>query len=216
MIKRILVLTLLALPLVLQAAAPGATQSNLVYLQNGSSLRISIETYQAREGWTPVIVSVAGAEVSAVMDVQGRVVHFVAGAEVSTPTNGQGRVAHARVKGLDKPILPLFTIELEKGRILLGREAHAIRIYEQNGVRTRFMIAEGAIALPLGLDRQGKAGTLRFGGLEIPARVNAINPTRPLGNKFNPQAVVAAQSMVQRGHSTEAQLAPSRIRARGK
>jgi len=197
MIKRILVLALLALPLVLQAAAPGATQSNLVYLQNGSSLRISIETYQAREGWTPVIVFVAGAEVSAVMDVQGRVVH-------------------AWAKNNDKHIMPLFTIELDKGRILLGREAHAILIYEQNGVRTRFMIAESAIALPLSLGQGNKGGKIRFGGLEIPARVNAINPSRTTGNKFSPQAVVAAQSIVPKGHSAQALLMPSRIRARGK
>jgi hypothetical protein len=197
MIKRILILALLALPLVLQAAAPGATQSSWVYLQSCSNLRISIETYQAREGWTPVIVSVAGAEVSAVMD-------------------GQGRVVHAWAKGLDKRSLPLFTIELEKGRILLGREAHAIRVYEQNGVRTRFEIAEGAIALPLSLGQGNKAGTLRFGGLEIPARVNVINPTRTTVNKFNPQAVVAAPLIVQKGHGAEAQLTPSRIRARGK
>lgn len=194
MVKRILVLTLLAVPLVLQAAAPSATQYNWVYLQSGSNLRISIETYQAREGWTPVIVSVAGAEVSAVMD-------------------GQGRVVQAWAKGLDKRSLPLFTIELEKGRILLGREAHAIRVFEQNNVRTRFEIAEAAILLPLRLGQGNKAGTLRFGGLEISARVNAINPTRMTGNRFNPQAMVAAPLIVQKGHGAEARLMSSRIRA---
>jgi len=195
--RRILMVFCLAVPFALQAAAPGATQSNWVYLQSGSNLRISIETYQTRQGWTPVIVSVAGAEVSAVMD-------------------GQGRVVQAWAKGLDKRSLPLFTIELDKGRILLGREAHAIRVYEQNNVRTRFEIAEAAILLPLRLGQGNKAGTLRFGGLEIPARVNAINPTRTTVNKFNPQAVVAAPLIVQKGHRAEAQLAPSRIRGRAK
>jgi hypothetical protein len=197
MVKRISIMVVLALAFVLPASSRGATQSNWVYLQSGSNLRISIETYQARDGWTPVIVSVAGAEVSAVMD-------------------GNGRVVYEWAQGLDKHCIPLFTIELEKGRILLGREAHAIRVYEQNGVRTRFEIAEGAIALPLGLDRQGKAGTLRFGGLEIPARVIVINPTRTTGNKFNPQAAVAAQPMVHKVHRAEALLTPSRIRAHGK
>jgi hypothetical protein len=130
--------------------------------------------------------------------------------------DGQGRVVQAWAKGLDKRSLPLFTIELEKGRILLGREAHAIRVFEQNSVRTRFMLTEGAIALPLGLDGQGKAGKLRFGGLEIPARVNVMNPARTTANMFNPQAVVATQSIVPKGHGAEAQLTPSRIRARGK
>lgn len=150
------------------------------------------------------------------MDSQGRVVHQVARAEGSTMMDRKGPVAHARAKSLDIHSLPLFTIELNKGRILLGRESHPIRIYEQNGVRTRFEIAESAIALPLGLDRQGKAGTLRFGGLEIPARVNVMNPARTTLNKLSRQAVVAAQLIVQTGHGAEAQLMPSRIRARGK
>jgi hypothetical protein len=197
MVKRISVLVVLALAFGLPASSRGATQSNWVYLQNGSNLRISIETYRSRQGWTPVTVSVAGAEVSAVMD-------------------GQGRVVHEWAKGLDKHGIPLFTIDLEKGRVMLGREAHAIRIYEQNGVRTRFEIADGAIALPLRLGEGNKAGTLRFGGLEIPARVNVVNSTRTAGNRFDRQAVVAAQSAVRKGHAVEAQLTPSRIRARGK
>jgi hypothetical protein len=57
---------------------------------------------------------------------------------------------------------------------------------------------------------------LRFGGLEIPARVNVMNPARTTANMFNPQAVVATQSIVPKGHGAEAQLTPSRIRARGK
>lgn len=195
--RRFLFVVLLALVFALPAMADGGAQRDFLYLQNGSDLRISIEAYQARDGWTPVIVSVAGAEVSAVMDEKGRVVH-------------------AWAKGLDKRSLPLFTIELEKGRILLGREAHPIRVYEQNGVRTRFEIAEGAIALPLSFGQVNKAGTLRFGGLEIPARVNAANPTRRTGNKFNRLAVVTARPIVHHGRSAEAQLMPSRIRARGK
>lgn len=207
MVKRILVLTLLALPFALRAAAPSATQSNWVYLQNGSSLRISIETYQAREGWTPVIVSVAGADVSAVMD-------------------GQGRVFQAWAKGSDKYILPFFTIELEKGRILLGRESHAIRVYEQNSVRTRFVIAEGAIALPLSLGQGNKAGTLRFGGLEVPAQVREADhaassrlmkpaPAKPGLTAIRP-AGFTAPLPVEKGPRSMAQLIPSQIRARGK
>lgn len=197
MAKRISVLVVLALAFVLPASSRGATQSNWVYLQSGSNLRISIETYQARDGWTPVIVSVAGAEVSCAMD-------------------GQGRVVYNWAKGLEKHGIPLFTIDLEKGRVMLGREAHAIRLYEQNGVRTRFEIADGAIALPLRLGEGNKAGTLSFGRLEIPARVNAFNPTRTIINKVDRHAVVAVQSVVQKGHRPEALLTPSRIRARGK
>jgi hypothetical protein len=195
--KRFLFVVVLALALALPATGRGETRRDLIYLQKGSDLRISIETYRAKEGWTPVIVSVAGAEVSAVMDEKGRVVQTWA-------------------KGLDKHGLALFTIELDKGRILLGREAHAILVYEQNPIRMRFRLADSVVQLPVRLDAMDKMGKLRFGGLEIPARINAINPTRTIENRFNPQAAVAAQPIVLKGHRAEAQLTPSRIRARGK
>jgi hypothetical protein len=197
MVRRISVLVVLALAFVLPASSRGATQSNWVYLQNGSNLRISIETYQARDGWTPVIVSVAGADVSAVMDAKGR-------------------VFRGRGEGLDGRGVPLFTVDLEKGNIQLGRETHVIRVYEQNGVRTSLAIAESTITLPLCLDQGSKTGTLRFGGLEIPATVNSINPTRTAGNRFGRGAAVALQVTSQKGHGAFAQLTPSRIRARGK
>lgn len=202
MAKRLLALALVTvgLALALQGADRRTTQGDWVYLQDGSSLRISIETYRAKGGWTPVVVSLGGASVSAVMDSEGRVVHSWS-------------------KGFGKRGIPLFTIELEQGRIMLGREAHSIRIYEQNGVRTRFEIAEGVIALPLQLGQGNKAATLGFGGLEIPARVSATNPVRMTAKGFNKQVGVAVQPTAltgPKGRSSEAQLVPSRIRARGK
>lgn len=207
MVKRISILVVLALAFVLPVSSRGATQSNWVYLQSGSNLRISIETYRAREGWTPVIVSVAGADVSAVMD-------------------GNGRVVHEWAKGQDKRSLPLFTIELDKGIILLGREAHAIVVYEQNPMRMRFRLADSMIQLPVWMDQQGRAGKLRFGGMEIPAQVReadravghpAIKPAGTnLGLAAIRPAVFAAPLLTEKGPRASAQLIPSRIRARGK
>lgn len=217
MAKRLLVLALVTFGLVLalQAADKRTTQGDWVYMQNGSGVRISIETYRAKEGWTPVIVSVAGAEVSAMMDSKGRVVQ-------------------AWAKGLDKRGLTLFTIELDKGRVAFGNEAHAVRVYEQNNVRTRLRIAESVVQLPVRMDQTGKDGKLRFGGLEIPAQVSevdqaapgrAINPTgakrgsagiRPLNRAAIRPAGVTAASPIARGFGAKAQLSPSRLRARGK
>jgi len=219
--RRILVVLGVALPLVLQAAAPKATQTDWVYLQSGSNLRISIETYKAQKGWTPVIVSVAGAQVSAVMDGQGRAFRegTVPSAEMDRPGPAlrKGRVD----RGWAAPALgglPLFVINFEKGNIQLGRETHAIRVYEQNTVRTRLMIAEGTIALPLRLDGKSKAWNLSVGGLEIPARVNAAQPTVALGRKLDARtAVVGVRSAVpKKGPNAAAQLTASRIRPRGK
>jgi len=221
MVKRIFVMAVFTLPFVLLAADRPAAQNDWVYLQSGSNLRISIETYKAQKGWTPVIVSVAGAEVSARMDGQGRV--FREGTAPSAvmdrprPVLPKGRVDTGWA-GPAAGGLPLFVINFEKGNIQLGRETHAIRVYEQNPVRTRLMIAEGTIALPLRMDAKSKAWQLRIGGLEIPARANAAQPAVAPGRKLDARtAVVGARSAVpKKGPNAAAQLTASRIRPRGK
>lgn len=195
MTQKILIVAILALAFALPASGGDTAEKDLIYWQSGSSLRVSIETYQTRQGWTPVIVSLGGANVMAVMDRQGRVVA-------------------ARAKGLDKYAPSLFVIEMEKGRVLLGGQAHPISVFERNAVRTRFRMAENAIELPLRLDAQGKLGTLRFGGLEIPAQVNSVapNPTSRSGRS----AVTAPTALAKKERGATAQLQPQRIRARVK
>jgi hypothetical protein len=213
--KRFLFVVVLALAFALPAAAGGGTQRDLLYLQNGSGVRVSIETYRAKEGWTPVIVSVAGAEVAALMDEKGRVVQTWA-------------------KGLDKHDLALFTIELDKGRILLGGEAHAILVYEQNPIRMRFRLADSVVQLPVRLDAMSKMGKLRFGGLEIPAQVSDVDRSSvgrvvnsagaKLGLvKFGPAGPAAIRPAglgsapsIAKGFGAKAQLVPSRLRTRTK
>jgi hypothetical protein len=195
--KRFLFVVILALMFALPATGRGETQRDLIYLQKGSDLRISIETYQARQGWTPVIVSVAGANVTAAMDAKGRV--FRNGADAR---DGRG--------------LPLFTIELEKGRILLGRESHPIRVYEQNNVRARFAIAETVIQLPVRMDQTGRNGKLLFGRLEILARIETTQPTVMPGKKSDARAAmaIATPAISQNGPNAAARLTLSRIRPR--
>ena len=195
MTQKTFIVTFLALAFALPVSGGKTAKRDLIYWQNGSSLRVSIETYQTRQGWTPVIVSVAGADVAALMDAQGRVVSAIS-------------------KGLDEYVSPLFVIQMEKGRVLLGREAHPISVVEQNAVRTRLRMAESAIELPLRLDDQGKRGTLRFGGLEIPAQVASVvpNPTNSSGRS----ALTAPTALAKKARGATAQLQPQRIRARVK
>jgi hypothetical protein len=187
--------TFLALAFALPAPGGETTKKDLIYWQSGSSLRVSIETYQTRQGWTPVIVSVAGADVTAVMDAQGRVVSMLS-------------------KGPEKYVSPLFVIQMEKGRVILGGEAHPISVFEQNAVRTRFRMVESVIGLPLRLDAQGKRGALRFGGLEIPAQVNSVAPSPT--NRTVRSAVTAPTALAKKERGAAARLQPQRIRARVK
>ncbi len=216
MVKRILIMTVLALPFVLMAAGRPAAQNDWVYLQSGTNLRISIETYKAQKGLTPVIVSVAGADVSAVMDGQGRV--FREGTPVSAVAGRQAPVSQKGATPTSSFAVPLFVINFEKGSIQLGRETHAIRVYEHSTLRTRLMIAEGTISLPLRRDAKSQAWRLRIGGLEIPAMVNPAQATVPAGGKVDARAAVGAALWAgpKKGPNAAAQLAPSRIRPRGK
>jgi hypothetical protein len=195
MIRRILVVILLLLPLAIQAEDRGATRSGWVYLQSGSNLRISIETGHAREGWTPVTVSLAGTDVSLRIDGQGRVF--------------PGWVARAGGRGI-----PLFIIDIGAGIIQLGAQSHAILVYEQNAVRTRFKLAERVIELPLSLDVQGAGGVLRFGGLEIPARISSA--ALLTGNPASGPDIISGSLMGGKERQAAARLSPNRIKARGK
>jgi hypothetical protein len=143
---------LLNLFVLLSLAALPVAGSEHVYLQDGSHLRISLETYQARRGFTPVVVTLAGAEVAGVMDTLGRV--FV-------------RENLAREENAE----PLFAIDLRGGTIDLGNGGQAIFIYEENEMRTRFWFAEETVELPLKLEDDGTGGTLFLGRMEIPAQV---------------------------------------------
>jgi len=195
MIRRILVVILLVLPLAAQTEDRGAIHNDWIYLHSGSNLRISIETSRAREGWTPVTVSLAGTDVSLRMDGQGRVF--------------PGWVARAGGRGI-----PLFIIDIGGGIIQLEAQSHAILVYEQNAVRTRFMLAERVIELPLSLDGQGGGGALRFGGLEIPARIGSA--AHLTGNAASGPDIISGSLMGGTERQAAARLSPNRIKARGK
>jgi hypothetical protein len=170
-----------------------AAKAERVYQQSGSHLRISIETYQARRSLTPVIVSLAGAEVEAEMDRQGRVF-----AEVGAVLGGS--------------VEPLFTIDLEQGWVDLGGGAQPIFIYEQNDVRTRFWFAADTVELPLELDRDRKSGTLYLGRLEIPVKM-AVDENVRLDSEVR-RVMTAPRSERVADPSAVAHLRPDRIRIR--
>jgi hypothetical protein len=150
--KQTNLLLLFTIIIAIEGALPA--QGDRVYLQSGSHLRFSIETYQTRQGWTPLQVSLDGTEVAAVADGRGRVF-------ASTQNNAPGQVE------------PLFIIDLLQGTIDLAGTLHKIHVYEQNDVRTRFWIMAETIELPLELQEDGRTGTLYVGGMAIQVRVSA-------------------------------------------
>ena len=195
MIQRILVVLLLALPLASQAAGPDANRSDWVYLQTGPSVRISMETGHARKGWTPVTVSLAGTVVSLQMD-------------------GSGRTYMDRGIGASARMTPLFVIDIGAGVIQLGDRSYSIRVFERDAVRTRFMLTEKTVELPLDLDGQNSRAILYFGRLKIPARMGA-------GGSAGSNAFAGPESISEprpggNGKGATAILSASRIRSHGK
>lgn len=195
--KKLLILGVLALSFSLTAGDRPATRGEWVFLQSGPGLRISIESYKARQGWTPVTVSIGGTELRLTMD-------------------GQGRVVHEWAKGLATRGQTLFTIALDAGRVTIGREAHPIRVYERNGARTRLMFVESEIALPLRLDEGGRSGKLYLGGLEIPASVGRAGTAGVPESLADRRAFVMERSVSRQGPGASALLSPGRIRSCGR
>ncbi len=195
MIQRILVAMLLVLPLASLAAGPDANRSDWVYLQNGPSVRISLETGHARKGWTPVTVSLAGTAVSLQMDPTGRVY----------PDRGIGAAAR---------MTPLFVIDIGAGVIRLGDRSYSINVFEQNAVRTRFMLTERTVELPLDLDGRDSGATLYFGRLKIPARMRAVGLAG--SDASAGPGHIAEPRPGGNGKGATAVLSASRIRSHGK
>ncbi len=191
MVKKIFMAAVFLSALALQAAVVELVAAEHVYMQSGSHLRISIETYQVRRGLTPMIVSLAGSEVSAAMDSSGRVYE-----ERHDMTAGQNE--------------PLFTVDLALGTIDLAGKLYNIHVYEQNQIRTRFWFADETVELPLQLDKDGQKGKLFLGRLAIPAEISS--------SEHGPDRLAALKERNTKpqpasyGREAPAQLIASRIR----
>jgi hypothetical protein len=122
-----------------------SSEKNLTYILNGANACISIETSRTTAAGTPIILALEGSTVKCTMDTQGNVF-----AE----------------RKLHEP--PVFEIDLLSLQLRLGNDIFPLAIYEQNSLRTRVMISQPRIQLPLRISENGKEGVLRFGKLEVP------------------------------------------------
>ena len=136
----------------LNISLPGAQspEKNLTYTLNGSNACISIETYRANMTGTPVILALDGSTVRCTMDTRGNVF-----AEKQDPRRHEP---------------PAFEIDLLSLQLRFGNNTFPISVYEKNTIRTRAMIAQPRIQLPLRLSENGKEGILLFGKLDVPIR----------------------------------------------
>lgn len=103
-------------------------------IQGNNIIRLSIESYKEKDGWTPVVLSIGDLEVSLWMN-----------------TNGQ--VTEMQKDGF-RPIHSVFTINLTTYEMLVGERNFNLMISEQNRVRQRMSLFDKNVPVVLKINRE--------------------------------------------------------------
>ena len=124
-------------------------------LQESTPLRISIETYKQKDGWTPVVLSLCGLDIFLWMDVSGKV---------------------SEMRPVDsRSFAPLFFINLDSAVLSSDEWSTELEIYEQNEIRIRLQALKADIPVLLRLDRVQKSAEIFLGGYRT--RLNPVEAT---------------------------------------
>lgn len=146
----VLLSTVIIISLNIPLLGAQSPEKNLTYTLNGCNACISIETYRATAAGTPIILALEGSTVKCTMDAQGNVFSRKLDPQRHEP--------------------PVFEIDQLSFQLRLENNTFPISVYETNLLRTRVMISQPRIQLPLRLSENGKEGILLFGKLEVPVR----------------------------------------------
>jgi hypothetical protein len=121
-----------------------ATMERWELLESGAVI-VSVEHYQQRDGWTPVLMTIGELEINFWIDGSG--------AAVMEPGLGE------------KYEQALFWLDVDGGTMTLDKELLMLKRYEKNDVRSRFRVQAAELKLGLQIDlEQGRcdlvAGTV--------------------------------------------------------
>lgn len=130
-------------------------ETEIFALQDSTPLRISIETYMEKDGWTPVVLSLGGMDIFLWMDASGKV------SEMRWEDSGA--------------FAPLFFINLDSAVLSSDEWSTELEIYEQNKVRTRLQGLELDIPILLRIQRAHKSAEIFLGGYRT--RLNPVTVT---------------------------------------
>ena len=130
-------------------------ETEIFALQESAPLRISIETYKQKDGWTPVVLSLGGMDIFLWMDARGGV--------------------SDRQPEYSRAFAPLFFIDLENLELSSEEWSMGLRIYEQNEVRTRLQALESDIPVLLRIQRAQTSAEIFLGGYRT--RLNPVAAT---------------------------------------
>lgn len=111
-------------------------------LEEGTPIYLSIESYQERDGWTPLVLSVGDVNCLLWMDEAGN-------------------VSEQRAPG-DQLAVPVCSIDIQTQSLVKNADSLAFELYEQNNVRTRWRLSPGESMGPL-----TKKIHFREGGMDI-------------------------------------------------
>jgi hypothetical protein len=130
-------------------------ETEIFALKDSTPLRISIETYMEKDGWTPVVLSVCGLDIFLWMDASGKV---------------------SEMQPVDsRSLAPLFFIDLDYPVLSSDEWSTELEIYEQNEIRIRLQALKADIPVLLRLDRAQKSAEIFLGGYRT--RLNPVEAT---------------------------------------
>jgi hypothetical protein len=103
-------------------------------IQGNNIIRLSIESYKEKGGWTPVVLSIGDLEVSLWM-------------------NASGQVAEMQMDE-SRPVHSIFRINLSKYEMMIGKRNFNLIISEQNRVRQRMSLFNKNVPFVLKINRE--------------------------------------------------------------
>lgn len=119
-------------------------------IQGKNRVLLSIESYKAKDGLAPVILSIRGLDVLLWMRESGRV------------TEMRGDEFH--------PTRPVFTIDSATGEMIVGERSFPLTISLQNKVRTRMSLLNENVPITVKIEREKKRVSLYIGNEKLELR----------------------------------------------
>ena len=113
-------------------------------IQGKNIIRLSIETYKEKDGWTPVVLSIGDLRISLWMDSNGQV--------TETQTDEY------------RPDRSVFTINLSTYEMRVGERNFHLIVSEQNRVRQRMSLFDKNIPVVLKINRDREQVEFYIGG----------------------------------------------------
>ncbi|MCI0471067.1 MAG: hypothetical protein L0Y73_05360, partial [Candidatus Aminicenantes bacterium] len=145
--KKFLIRTIIIVPVsialfTLPPVHPGKGNID-TFLISCKNIRLAIESYKEKNGWTPLVLSLENIEL-----------HF---------WSGKDGLVRERKEDILQGLPPVFRVDMETKRLALEKQSYPFVVYEQDRVRTRMRLIEKNIRVRLEINNLDKKAALFIG-----------------------------------------------------